>query len=776
MTEYESPKKGHFRKILGWIIASTLLSMAALFIYCASLFQELEGMMAQNLRSLPSVIYSDVYVLKKDAVYDNTFLTERLKDLRIPHSQDENKITWQTRAFEYPEFLLSSDDPMRAAPDQQVEVTIEDGRIDEIKVGENEVEALALEPTPVAQIAGSSHEIRDYVTLENIPTQLLQAIIAIEDQRFLEHVGFDIRSLARAVWVNLRNRAFSQGGSTITQQLVKNLLGSNQKTLLRKARELVLAILIEARYDKDTILEKYLNEVYVGQIGSLEIHGVAEAAKYYYSKTIDKLTLAEMAVIAGIIRGPAYYSPYKYPKRSLERKDVVLQKMAELNIITEAELKTALQEKVTFAKPSLVNNRAPYFVDYVKSQVLEELGEEISAEDLSAEGLRIFTTIDMVAQRRADKAVASTVRELEARYKVAAPLRLESLLVSAEPQSGFVRALVGGRAYAETTFNRVLNMKRQVGSTFKPIAYLAAFVKGVDSQGIPYSPAYMVDDEPWTLTYHGKTWTPRNYEKGYRGHITLREAFINSINIPMARIANEVGMTQVVDVAQKLGIREPLPAIPSLSLGSVDLKAMDLLQAYTTLANRGERVELTTVRGIVDQHGRVMARYVPRRERVFEQNVIDVLNELLKSVTKDGTAKALPAMGYAKTSYGKTGTTSFYRDAWFAGFSQGLTTVTWTGFDELKVPEEDDEEGLKTFKSPANLTGAGAALPSWAKFYAAMRPAKIDDPEPELDESIVRHRIDRQTGMLAKPSCPEAQVYEEVFLPDTAPSVECSVH
>lgn len=753
-----------------------LLAAAGLFFYCASLFQELEGMMGRNLTSLPSIIYSDSFVIQKGDLYDNTFLTERLGDLRLPFTKTENTISWKSRAFDYPEFILSSDSPLRAAPDQTIEVTVDDGHIGEIKVGDQSVDATMLEPTPVAQIAGSSKEIRDYVALQDIPTQLLQAIISIEDQRFLEHPGFDIRGLARAVWVNLKNHAFSQGASTITQQLVKNLLGSNQKTIFRKVRELILAILIEARYEKDAILEKYLNEVYVGQIGSLEIHGVAEAAKYYFSKPLEKLSLSEMAVIAGIIRGPAYYSPYKYPKRSLERKDVVLHKMAELKIISGPELKTSLGEKITFAKPSTVNNRAPYFVDYVKSQVLEQLGEDISAEDLSAQGLRVFTTLDLTAQRRADQAVATTVRELEARHKITAPLRLEGLLVSADPKSGFVRALVGGRSYAETTFNRVLNMKRQVGSTFKPIAYLAAFLKGTDSKGTPISPAYMIDDEPWTYEYHGRKWSPHNYEKGYRGHITLREAFINSINIPMARIATDIGMPNVVDTAQKLGIHEPLPAIPSLALGSVDLKPIDLLQAYSTFANRGERIDLTTVRGIIDQHGRVLARHVMRQEKVFEQNVMDILAELMRGVTRDGTAKILPTLGYAKTAYGKTGTTSFYRDAWFAGYSQGLVTVTWTGFDELRVPDEEDEEGLKKFKAPAILTGAGAALPTWARYYAAVRPSKLDYPEPELDPSITRSRIDRTTGMLAKPACPAELVYEEVFLPNTTPDHDCPVH
>ncbi|MEW6057100.1 MAG: transglycosylase domain-containing protein, partial [Bdellovibrionota bacterium] len=643
--------------------------MAIFSVYCGILFHELEALMAQETNSRPSIIYSDFFVLKKGDNFENTFLTERLRDLRIPFMKTETEIEWKNPNFEYPSSVVPADSELRASLGKKVKIEIDEGRIESIEIDGDDVDAVLIEPVPVAQLSGSNRSIRDYVPLDKIPTRLLQAIIAIEDQRFLEHSGFDPRSFARAVWVNLRERALSQGGSTITQQLVKNLLGTYQKTLFRKVRELILALLMEARYNKDEILEKYLNEVYVGQIGSLEIHGVAEAARYLYNKQLESLSMAEMALIAGIIRGPAYYSPSRHLDRAIERKNTVLKKMAELKLITQNELKLALNEKLSFVPPSLVNNKAPYFVDYVKSQVLEQLGERISAEDLSTEGLRVFTTLDLPLQRRADQAVLTTVRELEGRYKISRPLRLEGLLVAAEHSTGFVRTLVGGRSYAETTFNRVLNMKRQVGSTFKPIAYLAALLKGSDSSGIRYTAAYMIDDEPWKYTWENKSWSPKNYEREYRGHITLREAFANSVNIPMAKIATDTGMNHVVEVAKKLGIREPLTPVPSLSLGSIDLKPFELLQAYSTIANRGQRVELTTVRAITDENGRTLARFIPEVEQALEPAVMDLLGDLLKSVVKEGTAKSLAAMGYSKVTRGKTGTTSFSRDAWFAGYS-----------------------------------------------------------------------------------------------------------
>lgn len=804
-------------RLFSWVIVIGLVSIAGLAVYCSYLFKdEITKLMEQQPATHPTLIYSDVFFLKKGDTYENTFLTERLKDLRIPFRDAPGSIEWKGRAFDYPEDILPASSQARVNADQTVHVEIKDERVDAITIDGNAVDAVALEPTPVAQLAGATREIREYVKFDDIPAHLPEAIMAIEDQRFLEHHGFDPRSLARAIWANVRTGAFSQGGSTLTQQLVKNLLDSSQKTLFRKVRELLIAIMLDTHYDKKTIMEKYLNEVYFGQIGALEVHGVSEAAKYFYNKKLEQLTVPEMALIAGVVRGPAVYSPYRHSKLALARKDVVLKKMAEQGYITKEELREYLGQKIAFAPPNLVNNRAPYFVDYVKAEVIREQRlasereraqersseaeesesefEQIAAkarekendrpqpghqqaEDFSAKGWRIFTTIDLPLQRRADQSVATTIRDLEAKYKIARPLRLEGILVAADPQSGSVKALVGGRSYAETTYNRVLNMKRQIGSTFKPFAYLSAFLKGKDAKGVPYSGAYMIDDEPWSYKVGKKNWSPRNYERGYRGHITLREAFANSLNIPMAKVGVDVGIENVIETADKLGIPgDELPKVPSLVLGSVDLRPIDLLQAYTTLANRGTWVELSTVRVVLDENGNSIARFKAHREERIEPKYVDLVNDILSSVVKEGTAKMMPQMGYSKPARGKTGTTSFSRDAWFAGFSQGLVTVTWTGFDELKIPDADDDEAARKFKSPASLTGAGAALPTWARFYAAAKPAKLIEPDIEPDPPLERMRIDKTTGLRARSSCPDELVYEEVFLPDTAPSNDCNVH
>ncbi len=739
--------------------------------YCLYLFQNLDSIMSQQpALEKPSIIYSDIFIIKKGDFFSNTALKERLEELKINLNENNSVFSFKEKNWDVPESILPLESQLRIAGDAQVQIEVADDIVQKIIVNSEEKEAYVIEPTPIARLSGSTTEIREYLPLDQIPTRLLQAIIAIEDQRFLEHVGFDPRGLARAIWINLRRGSMSQGGSTLTQQLIKNLLGTRQKTITRKMKELVLAFLIEMKYSKEQILEKYLNELYFGQVGAMEIHGVSEAARYFFNKQLDRLSLAECAILAGIVRGPYFYSPYRAKERTLERQQTVLKKMAELKLISTSELNSAVKEKINFAPPLTGINKAPYFVDFVKAQILDELSEKISRDVLTTEGLKVYSTLDLPIQRRADEAVFKNVTALEAKYKIQRPLRLEGLLVASEPATGFVRALVGGRSYNETSFNRVLNMRRSVGSSFKPIVYLTGFMKGTDSQGNPIHSAWMVDDEPWSYEYDKKKWSPKNYEKAYRGKITLREAFVNSINIPMAKLATDLGVDLILDTAEKLGLGTELPRVPSIALGSVSLSSSELLSVYNIFANMGENVDLTTVRVITDANGVVIAKFNPQATQVFERKYFTILNELLHAVTTEGTSKALPQLGYDKFSYGKTGTTNFYRDAWFTGFSQGLSAVTWVGFDELKIPDEEDVKAVRKFKSPALLTGAGTALPIWASFYKGVFPSAHSKPEPDPDTGLETARISRKSGCVVDPSKSEEEAFTSHFLAGTTPN------
>ncbi|MBI3555709.1 MAG: transglycosylase domain-containing protein, partial [Deltaproteobacteria bacterium] len=341
-------------QVLGWSVTLGLISLASLVYYCDFvLLPELKVLMGQAPQSQPTTIFSDVYLLKKGDIYAYTFLTERLKDLHIDYRETPEHVEWKGRHFDYPGTSVDPEPMTRADAGQVVVVSIKDERIDGITIDSKPAEAVTIEPTPVATLSGSNKSIRNYIDWEHMPSMISMTITAVEDQRFNEHHGFDLRSLARALWIDIKTHSLSQGGSTITQQLVKNLLGTRQKTLFRKMRELILAYLLDRTTEKNVILTKYLNEVYFGQIGALEVHGVSEAAHYFFNKELEQLTLAETALIAGVIRGPAVYSPYKHPKNALARKDVVLRKMAEQDVITKGDLNEALAQKIVFAPLTL---------------------------------------------------------------------------------------------------------------------------------------------------------------------------------------------------------------------------------------------------------------------------------------------------------------------------------------------------------------------------------------------------------------------------------------
>jgi penicillin-binding protein 1B len=737
-------------------------------VYSWYTFREIEKLMGQTPSSQPTLLYSDVFKLSKGDDFANSHLLERLRqlniDLKTESSSDGSStlVRWTARTFTHPAVLLEDVPGHVPNGGSRVVVTVSDGVVSSILENDEEIETIILEPLMIAQFAGAYTAIRDYVPLEQIPTVLKEAIISIEDQRFREHPGFDLKSLARALWVNLRSGSISQGGSTITQQLVKNLALSNRRTIWRKIRELILAVLIEFRYDKEKILEKYLNEVYFGQIGALEIHGVSDAARYFFNKPLDGLSQAEMALLAGLIRGPAYYSPYRHLDRALARKDTVLKKLAEQHYIAEEELNAALSEKILLAPPTHGKNIAPYFADYIKAAVIEQLADRISQDDLGAEGLRIYTTMDPVLQSLAEQSTKESIIELEKNLKIPATLRLEGLLVVADHHLGFIRAIVGGRSYAETTFNRVLNMKRQAGSTFKPFVYLAAFAKGQDQNGEAYTPSYLILDEPFELTYGGKQkWAPQNYDRSFKGSITLREALIHSINVPAAKVAIDVGIDQVIDTIKKLGVSSDLLEVPSISLGSVDVASLELLQAYSTIANRGQRIDLTAIKLITDKEGSPIARHQTVVQTIYEPGLFELIDSLLLDVTRSGTAKAMGSLGYKKPAHGKTGTTSHYRDSWFAGYSQGLSAVSWVGFDELKNAEDNK----------IKLTGASAALPLWARYFRKARPSPhtVEDPPYEV---VTELPIDFTKNCKATLQTPKEHEKIELYLPGTAPE-EC---
>lgn len=743
--------------------------MSICAIYTAWMYRQLEDAFHKKSEYIPTRIYSDVTYLRMGM--KRNYVEGRLKSLGYRPAIDSEglRVSFKLHALDYPSYLIPPDHPTREAVEKQVSLNFNGTQggalLASIHLGDEELPELILEPELVATLsrAGSDQStVREYVVFQDIPSPVWKAIMAAEDQHFLDHVGLDPKGLIRAFLVNLVHLSFKQGGSTITQQLVKNLTLRRDKNLFRKFNEIFLAVLLEMKFDKTDILERYLNEVYLGQIGSLEVHGVAEGARYYFGKTLGELNTAEIAMLAGLIRGPWYYSPYRHFERALERQQWVLQKMVETGHIAQEEANEAKNMPIRLAPPPTASNKAPYFVDYTKAELIKRLEGRVAETEISDLGFRVYTTLDPVLNRLAQESVATGITRLEAQFGITDVGLLEGALVSVDPANGFVRALVGGKSYSRSTFNRILNMTRQVGSTFKPIVYLAALQRGEDDNGIPYGPGYPVLDQSWTYSFDQgrQSWSPVNYDKEFRGWISMKDSLANSVNVTTAKLGISIGLSNIAKLAHILGAPDKLPEVPSLTLGIAEMSPVEVALMYNTLANRGVKQEMTVIRGIAENNGSDYARFPTASEKALDSAQADLLTDMLTEVFKTGTAKSAAAWGFKYAAAGKTGTTSNHRDAWFAGYTPQLTTVVWAGLDA---------GGSEQSKVP--LTGAGSALPIWIEFMKGALSGLNEEQFP-LPDDLNTVRVDRHTGQKAKEDCPDAQVTVEKYLKSFTPDEE----
>ncbi len=752
------------KKLRRVIAIIALVGFALFSIVLVRLYHQLEDAFALREQFHPTLVFSDV--TRVTANQTRSFVLSRLQALSYQPKIENEEVRFILRELSYPEHLIPEKHPtlelqgtlvtLRFAGTKSSDVLLA------IETDTGSVPELYLEPELVTRFThageGEAGQIRDFASFQEIPAPLWQAIIAVEDQHFLDHGGLDFRALARAIWVNLKTRSFAQGGSTITQQLVKNLLARRTKNIFQKFNEIFLAIFLEIKFEKEQILERYLNEVYLGQIGQLEIHGVTQGAKYFFGKTLSDLNLGEMALMAGLIRGPGYYSPYRAMERALQRQHWVLKRMVEREFVTDEEFKKAKNLPIRLAPPPRSGNKAPYFTDYVKAVLIEKTHDRMTEDEITNAGFRVYTTLDPFLNELGQKAVRDGVQRLNGDLRTGAAPRvhpvIEGALASVDQKTGFIRALVGGSDYSVTNYNRLLNMRRQVGSTFKPVVYLTALENGV-GPGEPF------EDSRFTLHYDNnrQSWSPRNFKEEYRGWVSLREGFVFSANVVAARVAARVGVDKIVAMGHRLGIQSDLPAVPSLALGSVELSPMEVLRLYALFGNRGVQDELTVLRAITYEDGRSFARFVLSPSRLLDESLADWITDLMKDVFRIGTAAPARDWGFTRPAAGKTGTTNDYRDAWFAGFTPELTTVVWVGLDG------GSGELPKRFR----LTGTGSALPIWVQYMkGALGQQPVTDFEPSAHlESI---RIDKHSGRKASIDCSNAQILEEHYLPDRLPA------
>jgi len=704
---------------------------------------------------IPSQVYSSAFVISSGMDVNKIGLLDRLRRLNYRTTEDVNasgdfdyspdSVEIFLHDFEYPEGRLEG---------SKTRLELRNGIVHSILKlpSYDSLPSLKLEPELIGSFYGAQREERKIVSLPEVPPYLLDAVVTVEDRRFYQHHGIDLRGIGRAALTNLRERRISQGGSTITQQLVKNLFLEQKRDPFRKIDEIIMALLVEVTYSKRDILEAYLNEIYLGQRGPVSVCGVGQAAEFFFGRKVSELTLGQAALIAGIIKNPWRYSPYRDMREALDRRNSVLRRMRERGKITEEELRIASSEKMILAEATETKNRALYFLDFVT----RKLEKKFSREVLISKGLRIFTTLDMRMQLEAEKTLEDGLKRLEESYPHLqigeSGEELQGALVAIDHSTGYITAMVGGRNYGMSQFNRVSQARRQPGSVFKPIVYLAAL------EGHRYTLASVIDDAPVIIRLKAGEWSPRNYDGQYHGKVTLRKALEESLNAATVRLTQEIGIAKVVELAHSLGIGTPLPEVPSLALGSVELTPLEITEAYAVMANGGIRRESMAVTTVVDRSGRVLLENKFKGTRVLSQEASYLITYLLKGVVKEGTASKLREMGFTGPVAAKTGTSSSYKDAWFVGYTPDMVLGVWVGFDHNK---------------PLNLSGSEASLPLWMEFMASIERGD-STPDFTVPEGIAFMEIDKETGGLATGACPN--VVHEAFIRGTEPREFCLVH
>jgi penicillin-binding protein 1B len=567
-----------------------------------------------------------------------------------------------------------------------------------------------LEAPLVAQYVGNEPIMQEDSTLGKIPPYCSNGVMAIEDATFLEHKGVNYTSILRAVVKNFTSGRASQGGSTITQQLVKNYFLSNEKTIKRKLQEFVMAYMLESRFSKDQILETYLNIIYMGQNGPFQVRGFASAARFYFNKDISTLNLSECSLLAAVLNGPGVYNPFKAPTKAYSRRNLVLDKMAEHQFVSQADAEAAKTEPLPTAQPRLATETAPYYLDAVRKQLI--------SQNIDIAGAKIFTALDLESQNFAQEALRNHLENLEKQNKLIKASKekgqtLEGAILSADSQTGLIQVAVGGRNFRLTQFNRAIDGHRQVGSTMKPFVYLAA-LEAQDKEGKPYTPITILKDEKFTTKYDKQTWSPKNYGNEYFGNVPMFFALKSSLNAATASLGMEVGVDKMINVAQSFGITSPLKPVPSATLGAFELYPKEVLQAYVGLSRLGQKPDLSFVYAVQNVKGEEIFKFQPHFEQVQDPASVATLVGMMKQTVQNGTARYVTASGFIRPAAGKTGTTSDSRDVWFSGFTPYRTTIVWIGFDTM---------------TQNKLTGASGAVPIWTDF---MKKATAEDPPDDF--------------------------------------------
>ena len=707
---------------------------------------------------LPSRVYSDAAPLVPGIQYPRALLEPKLNHVgyREVKKAVENPGEYRYTGDDLEIYLNNFEYPDMEFHAMPVRVEMEGAVVRSIRRISDGVKlrGVRIEPELITSIYDNEMEDRVPVSVDAVPKVLVDAILAREDRRFFSHHGVSIRGVLRAVRDDIQSKSLSSGGSTLTQQLVKNLYLTRERTFRRKGVEALMALLLEMRYDKPQILEAYLNVIYLGQNGAVQILGVEQASQVYFGKKVTYLTLSEAATLAGMIKSPNTLSPLKYPERAKAERDSVLAAMHELKMIDDTQYATVVASPLAVTRFPKTSRSAPFFVDLVMKQLRETYPET----QLKTEGLRIFTTLDTTMQRSAEEALDNGIGNLNRKYKYirTSSTPLEGVVVTIEPGTGYVKALVGGRSYSKTQFNRAIQARRQPGSLFKPFVYITAMDPAREHQA--FTAATVLDDSPISVRSGNAVWSPQNYDNRFHGRVTVREALAHSYNIPAVRAAMNAGVPNVIKMASTIGVESRLQPYPSVSLGSFEVTPLEIAYAYSVFANLGVKAEPVSILAVVTRDGELKESRNVKMKRVAPASVCYVMNDILKDVFTYGTAGRASSLGFDKPFAGKTGTTNNYRDAWITGYSPRILSLVWVGFDDGKS---------------VRLAGGEACLPIWTRHMNRI-DGLVGDVDWRRPEDVTDREIDPASGMLATPYCPETRT--EIFVAGTEPQSVCPLH
>jgi penicillin-binding protein 1B len=742
------------RIILRSILASLVLLITAGTIFFIYSYNYYARIVDARLKSGYLTSRAGIYAAPRTLRVGQTLSRDRLVELlrRAGYLESNASDVWSGSFTAQDDFIeihprrsttTTSPDVVRVRFDKK-------GRISEL-TGDLGItlDAYALEPEILTTDAAMKTGKRAQLSYKEIPPVLAHAILSIEDRRFFEHGGVDIWGVGRALWRNTTDDETLQGGSTITQQLVKNTFLTPERTFRRKFAEAMTAFALERRMSKEDIFALYCNEIYLGQRGAISVRGVEQAAHIYFGKELKDLTLAESATIAGMIQSPNRYAPDRHADAATARRNTVLGTMLRDQFITRAEAQVAAQEPIAVAPLDKTDgSTAPYFIDYVNRLVEAKLGAEAKADE---RGARIYTTIDLDLQQLAETAIKRQLERLDKVYQNR-DQKPQAALVAIDPKTGNVLAMVGGRNYAESQLNRATDARRQPGSVFKPIVYSAALESGL-------SPLMMYQDAPHEFIYAGGArYRPANYGGGFSMRdVMMRTALVRSLNVVTVDVAMRTGLTRVERTAENFGLPKA-EAYPALALGTTEATPLAVAAAYTAFANGGVRVEPNLIARVTDSSGTDIVGAIPQKRTVIRPTTAYMITDMLMDVIDKGTAHAARGAVKKTAIAGKTGTS---RDGWFVGYTPNLVVAVWIGFDDNKQ---------------LGLTGAEAALPAWTEFVRNAVELKPDlgGEAFERPVGITFVEIDPETGLLATASCPQ---HEQIALTATlAPNLECTTH